>query len=155
MAFYEKNTYSRAKKPWSLRFQDTIFKENIQNKLNYAIAVYRTHRLNRQPVWHRSEVFVPIMHCAQKSTSCFFRCRHCPPNRRFAPEKLFWSMTFVNRAGNWSVRQKTLPNPKLLATFSRGSTWIRTQTVVIERQRAVSGNALIFMLLVANFANTK
>ena len=37
------------KRPWFLRFMAIIFKENIQNKLNYAISVYRIHRLNRQP----------------------------------------------------------------------------------------------------------
>ena len=46
------------------------------------ISVYRIHCLNRHPFWHRSEVRVPIMHCARKSTSCFW-CKHCPTDREF------------------------------------------------------------------------
>ena len=38
---YEKTTYAPAKRPWFLHLQATIFKENIQNELNYATTYSR------------------------------------------------------------------------------------------------------------------
>ena len=37
-------------------FRPLYLKKNIQNKLNYAISVYRIHHLNRQPFCHRTKV---------------------------------------------------------------------------------------------------